>query len=153
MLTAAAVPAHPRQLCFWVGLYSGLICLILMAAISIPTLQAMPLGSWRVVSVYFILVLSALGHNGTYFELLERTGAVATGILQALRAVLVFALSHVFYCDVDQAQCFTMKKGVATVVVVVGVLGFSWAKVTGRHERAGFQKVSVSDVELTNTAM
>ncbi|KAI7862779.1 uncharacterized protein EV154DRAFT_489153 [Mucor mucedo] len=39
------------------------------------------------------------------YELIELTGNVATGILQGLRAILVYAISHVWYCHEDSAQC------------------------------------------------
>ncbi|KAI8814713.1 hypothetical protein BJ742DRAFT_784079 [Cladochytrium replicatum] len=125
--TVPFVAPVPRQQCFWVGLYSALLCLLLMLLISLPHLAHLALNSPGVILAYLLLVLSALGHNVAYFVLLERIGAVATGILQALRAVIVFALSHMFFCATDSAQCYSVVKGAATVVVVSGVVGFGWA--------------------------
>ncbi|KAJ3187131.1 hypothetical protein HDU85_007169 [Gaertneriomyces sp. JEL0708] len=122
----------PRDQCFWVGVYASAICMVIMAAISLPALQSMPLNDPRVMLAYFSLILSSLGHSATYFELLESTGAVATGVLQALRAAIVFGLSHIFFCTRDSAQCFTVQKGLAAVVVVGGVIGFSVAKAKAR---------------------
>ncbi|TPX72702.1 hypothetical protein SpCBS45565_g00014 [Spizellomyces sp. 'palustris'] len=143
LLSNAAIPMAPRQQCFWVGLYSGIICLVLMLFSSIPTLREMPLNDSGVIGMYLVLVISSLGHNLTYFELLESTGAVATGVLQALRAVLVFGLSHLMFCQRDTAQCFTAQKGMSTLVVVAGVVGFSVAKAVGgsNKTRGEFSRV------------
>ncbi|KAI8593013.1 hypothetical protein BDZ88DRAFT_405206 [Geranomyces variabilis] len=118
----------PRAQCFWVGFYSTLLTLAVIVLVSIPTLRTMPLSEPGVIGMYLALIASSLGHNVTYFQLLESTGAVATGVLQALRAVLVFGLSHLLFCKQDAVQCFTAAKGVATLIVVAGVIGFSVAK-------------------------
>ncbi|KAI9101083.1 hypothetical protein DFS34DRAFT_591985 [Phlyctochytrium arcticum] len=143
MSNASTRPMTPRQQCFWVGMYSGILTVFLMVIVSIPTIRQMPLTDPKIISMYIFLILSSLGHNITYFQLLERTGAVATGVLQALRAVMVFALSHVFFCQEDERQCFTARKGVATVVVVLGVLGYSFAKARSLRDpkHMGFERV------------
>ena len=53
---------------------------------------------------------------------------VSTGMLQSIRAVLVFGASALLFCDNDEAQCFTPAKGVATVVVAAGVVGYVLAR-------------------------
>ncbi|KAJ3054286.1 hypothetical protein HK097_002168 [Rhizophlyctis rosea] len=131
----------PRKLCVQVGSTSTLLTTLIMLLVSLDTVLAMPLTDSSVIFGYVILILSALFHNLTYFELLEGTGAVATGVLQALRAVMVFGLSHVMFCESDSMQCFTPMKGVATVVVVCGVVGFSVAKASAGKGKAGFEKV------------
>ena len=45
------------------------------------------------------------------------TGAVATGVLQALRAVIVFFASHLLFCAGDSAQCFNATKALSALVV------------------------------------
>ncbi|KAJ3288679.1 hypothetical protein HK104_008035 [Borealophlyctis nickersoniae] len=144
LLSDSSNPWPPRQMCLWIGVYCTLVTFIIMLGVSVDAILAMPLSDPSVVAAYLILVLSSLGHNATYFELLEKSGAVATGVLQALRAVMVFGLSHVIFCGRDKAQCFTVQKGLATVVVVGGVLGFSYAKAVAgdgggeiKHRRAG----------------
>lgn len=49
-------------------------------------------------------------------------------MIQALRAVGVFLLSHVFYCRTDQTQCFTAGKGLSTFVVGGGVIWFAYSR-------------------------
>ena len=56
-----------------------------------------------------------------------RPHPVSTGLLQSVRAVLVFGASAYFFCANDEAQCFTPAKGLATAVVAVGVAGYVWA--------------------------
>lgn len=72
--------------------------------------------------------LSQLAHGLTYFLMLGSSGAVTTGIMQSLRAVCVFAISSVLYCGHQESQCFDTRRGVATLLVVSGVLFYSWAK-------------------------
>ncbi|KAI8915394.1 hypothetical protein DFJ77DRAFT_462494, partial [Powellomyces hirtus] len=139
MLSSTKRPMLPSQQCFWVGLYSSCICLVVMIIVALPTLRTMPLSDPGVILMYLSLIGSSLGHNVTYFQLLESTGAVATGVLQALRAVMVFGLSHILFCKGDAAQCFTMGKGFATAIVCAGVVGFSCAKANKASH--GFQRV------------
>lgn len=75
--------------------------------------------------------LSQLAHGLTYFMLLGASGAVTTGIMQSLRAVCVFVISSLLYCSQQESQCFDTKRGVATLIVVSGVMFYSWAKAQG----------------------
>jgi drug/metabolite transporter (DMT)-like permease len=72
--------------------------------------------------------LSQLAHGLTYFMMLGSSGAVTTGIMQSLRAVCVFAISSVLYCSHQESQCFDTRRGIATLIVVSGVMFYSWAK-------------------------
>jgi drug/metabolite transporter (DMT)-like permease len=81
----------------------------------------------QVLTGFVCYVASCLGHHWTYFRLMKNLGAVNTGILQSLRAVCVFAMSAWLFCDRDKAQCYNMYKEYSTIVVVICVLGFSWA--------------------------
>lgn len=54
-----------------------------------------------------------------------------------MRAVAVFGISHLWFCDQDAGQCYTTSKGIATVVVVSGVLAFAAAKGGGGHGHGG----------------
>jgi hypothetical protein len=113
------------------GFYASAVTIVLMILFAIPTLLRMPLLQPGVIFGYIILILASLGHSISYFQLVECTGAVATGVLQALRAVGVFGISHVWFCDIDKGQCYTAWKGLATIVVVLGVLAFAAGKALG----------------------
>ncbi|KAJ3316541.1 hypothetical protein HDU76_001721 [Blyttiomyces sp. JEL0837] len=141
--TGAGVRATPRSQCVWVGLYATILTTIFMIFFSVPTLAKMPLTRPDVMFGYFVLVLSSLGHSVSYFDLVESTGAVATGVIQALRAVLVFGISHIWFCEIDSAQCFTSWKGLATLVVILGVMGFAYSK--GKHGGKDVVKVNTKE--------
>ncbi|KAJ2958699.1 hypothetical protein NQZ79_g5731 [Umbelopsis isabellina] len=84
-----------------------------------------------VYGMYGLLIIASATHAWNYYELIGLTGnvnilaIVATGILQGLRAILVFGLSHIWYCSTDSAQCFTMWKGWGSLMVVGCVLVFT----------------------------
>lgn len=81
-----------------------------------------------VVTVYFLLVFSAFLHSVTYFRLISSMGSVSTGVLQSLRAVTVFGLSAILFCDeYHHENCFNMMKLASTLVVVCGILIYSSA--------------------------
>lgn len=117
-----------RQQCKYVGIFSSFYTLIIMVFISIPSIISLPWDRFSIYIRYLGLILSGLFHNVSYFYIMNRSGGVATGVLQALRAVLVFFLSHFAFCGLDDQQCFTSKKGTSTFVVVIGVLWFSISK-------------------------
>ena len=67
-------------------------------------------------------------------------GAVAAGVMQAARAVAVFAASAALFCAADhsgvffhEAQCFTPARGFTTVLVVTGILVYGYGKSLRRH--------------------
>ena len=78
-------------------------------------------------AVYGAIIVLAFAHNLAFFYL-TKLSAVMAGINKAVQAVSVFAASHIFFCSVDKNQCLTLGKGVSMVLVVCGVLLFSFAK-------------------------
>ena len=87
-----------------------------------------------ILLVLMAYTLSQTAHAMTYFIMLDKMGAVTTGVLQSLRAVSVFAASAVLFCEQQESQCYNTHRGVATGVVVLGVLGYSIA--TGQRRIA-----------------
>jgi len=142
ILTAPQAP-FPTQL----QTYTGTICAILVTTYlgfwTLPNFGSVVVdkvaengGSWPViVFVYIILILSAFGHSVTFYHLMGSIGAVSTGILQSLRAVSVFAMSALFFCDSHENQCFNQYKGVSTILVVVGILLFSKVSATSSSKK------------------
>ena len=45
-------------------------------------------------------------------------------INKAVQSVSIFALSSGFYCSGHSEQCFSVAKGIATVLVIGGVVGY-----------------------------
>ncbi|PFH32723.1 transporter/permease protein [Besnoitia besnoiti] len=83
-------------------------------------------GSIPVVVVTYtaLLVLSTL-RSATLWYLLKHLGAVSSGVLKGARTALVFLLSHVFYCRLQESQCMTSVKALSAVVCVTGVVVYS----------------------------
>ncbi|KAG2216149.1 hypothetical protein INT45_003775 [Circinella minor] len=102
----------PIRLCFYNGIYTTLITLIYISLYTMPHLNQIihldPVVSHQKIGAMYVFVtfVNAI-HAWNYFTLLESTGSVATGILQAIRAILVYGISHFWYCTTDAAQCFT----------------------------------------------
>lgn len=121
----------------WIGTSASSICLVYIVLYTIPNYQTLivdkvkenyggqPYG-WIYISYILLLLLHFL-HSYTYFWILESSGAVTTGVLQALRAVTVFFFSSYFFCEIDNAQCLTIYKIESCLAVVIGVLIYSWA--------------------------
>ncbi|KAH8044055.1 hypothetical protein JL722_14876 [Aureococcus anophagefferens] len=49
-------------------------------------------------------------HNLSWFIICDREGSVATGLLQGLKAVLLFGGSSLAFCDRQESQCMTRPK-------------------------------------------
>lgn len=132
------LPERPqaKQLCLTIGTTCVAIIAVYQSIFVLPRwreLVAEPIAQAEGNTVHIMLALvaytvSQLAHGLTYFMILGSSGAVTTGIMQSLRAVCVFLLSSVLYCGQQESQCFDTKRGVATLLVVIGVLFYSWAK-------------------------
>jgi len=81
-----------------------------------------------IVVAYMGMVLSAFLHSWSYYKLVKQTGSVSTGILQTLRAIFVFLLSSLFFCDNHPEQCLNTPKIMSAVVVITGVLYFTFLR-------------------------
>jgi hypothetical protein len=80
-------------------------------------------------------------HALAFFYIIDRLGAVGSGVLKGLQTVLVFAFSAVFYCQFQvrhpvylsyllsqRSQCFSQVKAASVLLVLVGTLVFARAK-------------------------
>ena len=76
-----------------------------------------------------ILVVSSCGHMVAFFWIVKNSGAVSVGVMKSLQAVGTFVVSALLFCERQQSQCFTPERGVATMLVSVGVVVYSWSKV------------------------
>ncbi|KAI9499603.1 hypothetical protein BDB00DRAFT_794663 [Zychaea mexicana] len=120
----------PARVCFTTGIYATVLALVWIAAYTLPRfdtlIQIQPSVSISSVwGMYALVALSNTIHSYNYYELIDRTGNVATGILQGLRAILVYGISHAWYCSIDAAQCFTAYKGCGSILVIGCVLLFT----------------------------
>ena len=86
---------------------------------------------------YFWIFISNFLHNWAYFILLKKSGAVSTGINQALRAVGVFVISGICFCDLQESQCFNSFKFLSLIIVMVGVLRYAFITAMYQHNKQG----------------
>ncbi|CBZ50320.1 hypothetical protein NCLIV_007930 [Neospora caninum Liverpool] len=78
-----------------------------------------------VAAVHVALFLLSVLRSATLWYLLKHVGAVSSGILKGARTAVVFLLSHVFYCHLQESQCMTSVKALSVVLCVAGVLVYS----------------------------
>ncbi|CAO3687998.1 unnamed protein product [Umbelopsis vinacea] len=120
----------PIRVCSYVGAYCSVLSILWILGYTLPRFDELihvnpEVSMQSVFGMYGLLILASATHAWNYYELISRTGNVATGILQGLRAILVFGLSHFWYCSSDAAQCFTVWKGWGSLMVVGCVLMFT----------------------------
>ena len=124
----------PEKYCYSLGFGSLAFSLIYILLYTIPNIDELIISRIQshngniplIIICYLMLVIASLGHNIAYFRLLKSVGAVATGVLQALRAISVFGTSALLFCSFDPSQCYNTYKGIATALVAVGVIFFSY---------------------------
>ena len=63
-------------------------------------------------------------HAGAFFTLLKNIGAVASALLKGVQAIVVIALSAIFYCPTEESQCLTTTKAISAMTVMSGVVGY-----------------------------
>uniref|UniRef100_A0AAV1TUG0 Uncharacterized protein n=1 Tax=Peronospora matthiolae TaxID=2874970 RepID=A0AAV1TUG0_9STRA len=127
---------QPKELCLKIGAICLAVIAVYQSIFVLPSwdvLVTKPIvdANGNTINILFALAaytLSQLAHGLTYFVMLGSSGAVTTGIMQSLRAVCVFIISSMMYCSQQESQCFDTKRGVATLIVVSGVMFYSWAK-------------------------
>ncbi|KAI8064201.1 hypothetical protein BC940DRAFT_306406 [Gongronella butleri] len=129
LLSKQQPPPLPARVCSYVGMYTTAISLFWIAFYTMPRFDMLirvhDTTPNEVAFMYLLLVVASGLHAWNYYELIDRSGNVATGILQGLRAVIVYGLSHLWYCASDSAQCFTVYKGFGSLLVIVCVFVFT----------------------------
>jgi drug/metabolite transporter (DMT)-like permease len=123
----------PEKVCSMVGGYASLLTFVYLCVYTFPKWQTEVLdvvhahqGSWvGIILVYPLVTISSMLHSLNYYVLISRINSVAVGIMQSLRAVLVFVMSHYLFCSVSTTQCFNEWKFVSAIVVIGCVTLFS----------------------------
>jgi len=142
-------PPSPQRLQTFDGIYVAILVTIYLITYTIPNFKTLVYdkveehqGVWSIIiMVYMVLVLSGFLHSYTHFKLLSSIGSVSTGILQSLRAISVFAFSAWFFCEGHPNQCFTISKGISTVIVIGGILYFSRVGAQNATKKGGTDEV------------
>ena len=124
----------PTEMCYKTGIYSGTIIIIYILIYVIPNWKSLIIDEialhngnyWSIIICYLFLFLCNFLHNWTYFKLLHVSGAVSTGINQALRAVFVFIISGILFCEYSPNQCFSSFKLLSVLIVIGGVFRYAF---------------------------
>ncbi len=146
---------NSQELCRRIGLSSTLISAVYIVLYTVPkwaekvTMPVREAGGDQ-NRIFFILILTVFFHAIhmlSYFYIVKHSGAVKLGVLKATQAVSTFGVSAVAFCDRQESQCFTMERGIATIIVGAAVVMYSYSSVLKKKKRANRKKVS-SEVEL-----
>ncbi|GAN06959.1 conserved hypothetical protein [Mucor ambiguus] len=129
----------PARVCCWMGIYTSLFTWLWISVYTLPQFDEIihvdaETSTATVIAMYLLVTIANALHSWSHYELIERTGNVATGILQGLRAILVYSISHVWYCQEDSAQCksgLDIEKGYAMSDTIASYLGFTAPKGCG----------------------
>lgn len=126
ILSKQTPPPLPARVCFYSGIYTSLLSLGWIGIYTLPRFDKLihiqGTNTSTVLLMYIIVSVSNAVHSWNYYELIDRTGSVrsyiyiyiitiltqlkvATGILQGLRAVLIYVISNSLYCQSDASQC------------------------------------------------
>lgn len=125
-----------KNTCKWIGIINTILSSIFILVDTYPnrdTLIMQPLKSRKsslstVMKATALYVASHFVHSWALFSIQGVLGAVWTGLLQCVRACVVFVVSGYLYCGADPNQCLTLSKGIATVLVCIGIVIFNKGK-------------------------
>ncbi|KAK8802792.1 hypothetical protein WA171_006464 [Blastocystis sp. BT1] len=126
-----------KETCKWIGIINTSISLLLICFDTYPhrqTLILRPLLSHHAtltmaLKATGLYILSHFVHSWALFSIQGVLGAVWTGLLQCVRACVVFLVSSYLFCKMDVNQCLTTSKAVATIIVCLGILIFNKGKI------------------------
>ncbi|KAK5822614.1 hypothetical protein F5H01DRAFT_336097 [Linnemannia elongata] len=124
----------PEKVCSMVGGYASLLTFLYLCVHTFPNWKAEVMdvvadregSTIGILLVYPLLTISSMLHSLNYYVLLSRINNIAVGIMQSLRAVLVFVMSHYLFCGVSSTQCFNQWKFLSAIVVIGCVTLFSF---------------------------
>ncbi|CAG8778423.1 6830_t:CDS:2, partial [Racocetra persica] len=115
------LPPPPEKACFLVGSCCSCLTMLYVIFYTIPNWNSLVTeeiakkagyaDTFTIIIIYLILVFASFVHNLAYYQLIKRIGNVSTGLLNSIRAIVVFGLSHVMFCKMDDGQCFNVWKG------------------------------------------
>ncbi|KAG9070043.1 hypothetical protein KI688_009373 [Linnemannia hyalina] len=151
----------PEKVCSMVGGYASLLTFLYLCVHTFPNwkTEVMDVIANRqgstvgILLVYPLLVISSMLHSLNYYVLLSRINNIAVGIMQSLRAVLVFVMSHYLFCGVSSTQCFNQWKFMSAIVVIGCVTLFSFnSSPSNSHAKADGVQASSPVAALKTSA-
>ncbi|KAF0480577.1 putative UDP-galactose transporter [Gigaspora margarita] len=110
------IPLSPEKASFLIGIINSSLIMIYIIIYTIP--------NWK------ILVIEEIEKKPehTTFWIVKYIGNVTIGLLNSIRAIMVFGFSYIFFCKIDNEQCFTIWKGFGAFIVIGCVTIFSLTK-------------------------
>ncbi|KAF9548932.1 hypothetical protein EC957_005284 [Mortierella hygrophila] len=151
----------PEKVCSMVGGYASLLTFLYLCIHTFPNwkTEVMDVIADRqgstvgILLVYPLLVISSMLHSLNYYVLLSRINNIAVGIMQSLRAVLVFVMSHYLFCGVSNTQCFNQWKFMSAIVVIGCVTLFSFnSSPSNAHAKADGAQASSAVAAIKTSA-
>lgn len=147
----------PEMVCTMVGGYASLLTFIYLCVHTFPNwktevtdvIAARQGSTIGIMVAYPLLIFSAMLHSLNYYVLLSRINNIAVGIMQSLRAVLVFVMSHYLFCGVSSVQCFNQWKLISTIVVIGCVTLFTFHSSPTSHAKADTVQTTSAVVAVT----
>ncbi|GMI35158.1 hypothetical protein TeGR_g132, partial [Tetraparma gracilis] len=134
-----------KFLCEKIGLFDLLLCLFCMLVHTVPNWQKLVSAPVKaaegnpltILLCMALAIASTAGHMIAYFWIVKNSGAVTVGVMKSMQAVATFGISSALFCSQQSSQCFTLERGIATMLVSVGVAIYSWTKNQGDGKGAG----------------
>ena len=124
-------PLDAKQLCFWTGVWGLTITLVWICAYVLPRWDELVVREvaaahgaplW-IALLYASHTINNSVHNLAWFYVCELEGGVTTGLLQGVKAALLFVASAACFCsDEHPEQCYTLPKLGATATVLAGTV-------------------------------
>jgi len=152
----AATAPEPATVAAFVGLLNSLIIGLYICLFDGPQWEDLIASKVREQHTEFttlmLLYLALICIQGThilfFFIVAKTSGAVAAAVNKAVQSVSIFGLSALIYCDHHDEQCFTVAKGIATALVIGGVLGYGFFGQKPEDSHNGF--ISKDDADETD---
>jgi len=122
----------PASLSVFVGLVGTLVMTIYVVVWDVPHLGTYFIdpvtktgANVGIIAVlYAVAILANFVHQLAFYRICTGN-AVSAGVNKAVQSVGVFFLSAALFCHQTQAECLTLLKGVAAVVVASGVVAYN----------------------------
>jgi len=85
----------------------------------------------HIIGGFLLLVIVDAAHAAAFFALLKNIGAVASALLKGVQAIVVIALSALFFCPAEPSQCITSVKVLSALLVLTGVFLYGVSSSSG----------------------
>lgn len=117
-----------QELSFKTGLLSFLISFIFQIIYVFPIWNeaTIRVKDWKMVILFISIQFFADVFNSiSYYKAIALVGATTCGVMKGLVSIVVFSLSSLLFCSIQPHQCFTIFKGISTLIVVFGIVIYS----------------------------